>query len=515
MAVLQAHLVAGEQAEEALGLHVFVVGALDPDFAAELEFALAHLGVVRVHGGGAVVERVVAAHQLTPVGDDELHRVEHGHGARRDGVEGVAQRGLEAGVFDPAAGLGGAAAFAEQLQRGGRVAAAAQAGDGGHARVVPAVDVLFLDELAQLALAGHHVGHVQAGELVLARVRAGDEAAFGQAVEQPVVEGALVFEFERADGVGDLLQRVFDGVRVGVHRVDAPLVARVVVRGPADAVQRGVAHVDVGARHVDLGAQDGGAVGELAVAHLAKARQVFVGRAAAKAAVGAGRVEVAAVGAHFFGRLLVDIGQAGADQVLGGFVHEVEVVAGEVLVFLNRAGRAGAVGQVGFVAEPLHGVADGIDVLLLFLLGVGVVEAQVAHAAVFLGQLEIQPDALGVADVQVAVGLGRKAHAHLGGVGHALGVVGGVARGTAPGAACVGTLCEVVLDHVAQEIARCSGRFGAAFVGRGGHRVILEGGLSGLLLATLFTMQRPPALQLQRSIRTWGAQRPPTRSPTS
>ncbi len=88
---------------------------------------------------------------------------------------------------------------------------------------------------------------------------------------------------------------------------------------------------------------------------------------------------------------------------------------------LQRAGRAGAVGQVGFVAEPLHGVADGVDVFLVFLLGVGVVEAQVAHAAVFLGQLEVEPDALGVADVQVAVGLGRKAHADLGRIGHALG----------------------------------------------------------------------------------------------
>ena len=37
-----------------------------------------------------------------------------------------------------------------------------------------------------------------------------------------------------------------------------------------------------------------------------------------------------------------------------------------------------------------------------------VVETQVALAAVFLGQAEVDADALGVADMQVAVGFGRE-----------------------------------------------------------------------------------------------------------
>jgi hypothetical protein len=49
-----------------------------------------------------------------------------------------------------------------------------------------------------------------------------------------------------------------------------------------------------------------------AVAHLAQARQVLGHGAAAEGAVGAGRGEVAPVGAHLLGRLLVHIGQAGA-----------------------------------------------------------------------------------------------------------------------------------------------------------------------------------------------------------
>ena len=47
-----------------------------------------------------------------------------------------------------------------------------------------------------------------------------------------------------------------------------------------------------------------------------------------------------------------------------------------------------------------------------FLGGVGVVEAQVAEAAEFLGEAEVEADGLGVADVQVAVGLRRKPGDH-------------------------------------------------------------------------------------------------------
>jgi cardiolipin synthase len=59
----------------------------------------------------------------------------------------------------------------------------------------------------------------------------------------------------------------------------------------------------------------------------------------------------------------------------------------------------------------LHRVLDAVDVLLLLFLGIGVVEAHVAHAAVVARQAEVQADALGVAHVQVAVGLGREAGA--------------------------------------------------------------------------------------------------------
>ena len=64
-------------------------------------------------------------------------------------------------------------------------------------------------------------------------------------------------------------------------------------------------------------------------------------------------------------------------------------------------------------AEPLHVARDRVDVLLLFLDRIGVVEAQVAAAPIFLRHAEIEGDRLGVSDMQVAVGFGREAGDHL------------------------------------------------------------------------------------------------------
>ena len=76
---------------------------------------------------------------------------------------------------------------------------------------------------------------------------------------------------------------------------------------------------------------------------------------------------------------------------------------------------------------------------LLFLGGVGVVEAQVALAAVLLGEAEVEADRLGVADVQVAVRLRREAR---------------VDAAAEPAGA------VVLLDDLLDEVQRAPGRSG-------------------------------------------------------
>ena len=91
--------------------------------------------------------------------------------------------------------LGDADVAGEITDRLRRIAPTSEPADGGHAGVVPAVDVAFLDELQQFALAHHRVGEVEASELGLARAI----RTLPQLLEIPVVERAMTVEFERAE----------------------------------------------------------------------------------------------------------------------------------------------------------------------------------------------------------------------------------------------------------------------------------------------------------------------------
>ena len=181
--------------------------------------------------------------------DDDLERAQHGHHARGALVEVFADEVFEAAEFDDAVGFGDADGGAEVAHRFGRVAAAADAGERGHARIVPAAHVAFLHEGEQFALAEQGVGEVEAVEFDLLRMI--DAEGF----DVPIVERAVIFEFQGADGVGDAFDGIALPVRVVVHGIDAPLVAGAVMLGVEDAVHDGVAQVEVGRRHVDFGAQ--------------------------------------------------------------------------------------------------------------------------------------------------------------------------------------------------------------------------------------------------------------------
>ena len=195
--------------------------------------------------------------------------------------------------------------------------------------------------------------------------------------------------------MGDALERVLYGVREVVHGIDAPRVARAVVVHTVDAVDNGVAHVEVARREVDFGAERHAAVGELARAHTAEQVEAFLNGTVAERADGGG-ARVAAVFAHLFGRQLADVGETLLDQLHREAVHLLKILGGV----------EEAVAPVK--AEPVNVLPDGVNVLHVLFGGIGVVHAEVADAVVFFGGGEVDADRLGVADVQIAVRLGRK-----------------------------------------------------------------------------------------------------------
>ena len=108
-----------------------------------------------------LIHRVIREHQL--------QRAQHRHRPRRAAIEIFPHAVLEQADVDDIFFLRHADARAEVANRLRRVAAAAQPGHGRHSRIVPAVDVLLLDQLQQLALAHHRVIQVETRELVLTR----------------------------------------------------------------------------------------------------------------------------------------------------------------------------------------------------------------------------------------------------------------------------------------------------------------------------------------------------------
>ena len=166
--------------------------------------------------------------------------------------------------------------------------------------------------------------------------------------------------------------------------------------GLDDAVHDGVAEVHVVGGHVNLGSQHHGAFVELSAVHALEQVDVFLHGAVAEGGGRAGFGGRALLGGYLLAGLLVDVCLAFAYQALCQLEQLREIVGGVVE----------AVAPV--IAQPVDVFLDGLHVFGILLLGVGVVETEVARAAELFGRSEVHDESLGVSDVEVAVGLGRK-----------------------------------------------------------------------------------------------------------
>ena len=146
---------------------------------------------------------------------------------------------------------------------------------------------------------------------------------------------------------------MLDGVRLAVgevvHGVDAPGIAGARVLRVQDAVEHGIAQVDVGRGHVDLRAQHADAVRELAGPHTREQVEALVGRPVPPRAGPARIGERAAVLTDLVGGLVVHIGLAGLDEVDRPLVELLEVVGREVEVLAPVE------------PEPVHVRLDGVE----------------------------------------------------------------------------------------------------------------------------------------------------------
>ena len=362
----------------------------DPQLAGEADLARA---VFRTQG--IILDRQKLGFALRIVRDDELHRMQHGHDALCVLVQIVAQAAFKQRPVDRGVDFRHADALAEIADGLRGVAAAAQTAERRHTRIIPAGDAVLLDQLTQLALGHDGVVDAETRELYLTRLDAGD----GHVRHDPVVQRAVRLVLKRAEGVRDALQRVLYRVGEVVHREDTPLCALTVMLDISDAVQHRIAHVEVAACEVDLGAQGVAAFLKFAVLHPLKEVEVLLDRPVAPGADGGVR-GVAPVFAELLGGKLADVGKPFLYKLDGVFIGLFKVIGAIVK----------PVAPVK--AEPVDVFFDGVDVLGVLLGGVGVVHAQIAETAELLRRAEVDAQRLAVADVQIAVRLGRETGVH-------------------------------------------------------------------------------------------------------
>ena len=247
----------------------------------------------------------------------------------------------------------------------------------------------------KLALAHDRVGQVEAGKLDL--LRAG--TAPRRSVQEPVVQRPVVLKLQGADGVGDPLQGIATGR--GHSRTWDRCTRRPRCGGGSACLMRYM----TGSRMLMFGeamsilarrvrAPSGNSPARIRVNRSRFSSTRAVPKGAFPARLGQG----APVLPDLLGAQVADIGLARLDQLQGILVELLKIVRGDRTA--GPPSRTPASARRAMM-ESTYSTSS--------LAGVGVVEPEVADAAELGGEAEIEADGLGVADVEVAVGLGRKA----------------------------------------------------------------------------------------------------------
>ena len=231
---------------------------------------------------------------------------------------------------------------------------------------------------------------VPAGELDLLRM------VDAELVEEPVVEGAVVLELDRATGMCDALNGVLEAVCPVVRGIDAPLVAGAVVPGVQDPIHDRVAHVQVGRGHVYLRPERAGAVREFSGSHPLEQVQALLDGPAPVRAVPAGLSQGAAVLSDLLRTQVANVGIPLFEEFECVLIHLLEVVGRKIE----------PVAPVH--AHPAQILDERVHVFLFLCQRVRVVEPQVEQAAELLRNAVVEIGGSCVAEVRVRVRLRRE-----------------------------------------------------------------------------------------------------------
>ena len=205
-----------------------------------------------------------------------------------------------------------------------------------------------------------------------------------------------------------------------IHRIGIPLVTCTPVRKIKHTVHNGVAEVHIGTRHINLRTKNHFAWFNITAIHFAEKLQTFFSGAVAIRTILAGFSGSTFLCGNFFRSLLIYISLSRKNAPFGKIPKILKIVAG----IANLA---------PLITEPLNVFFYGTYVFKVFLLGVGVIHTKVTLTTKFFGNSKVHCNSLGMTNVKITIGFGRKA----------------CLKSTS-----IFTLCQVILYNLFYEVQR-------------------------------------------------------------
>ena len=187
--MFQAYFFTRFQTEEFVVGFFFEVFLFDVDFSAERNFISAQLRFVWIDFCIQIFNL-----PFRIVGNGNFQRIQYHHSTACVHVQVFTQAVFQHTEFYAAVGFGYTNHITEIANGFRCIAATAHTGNGRHTRIIPAIYNAFIHQFFQFAFAGDGIIQLQTRKLILMRT-AWKLCKFGQVVQHPVIQWAMVFKF--------------------------------------------------------------------------------------------------------------------------------------------------------------------------------------------------------------------------------------------------------------------------------------------------------------------------------
>mmetsp|Transcript_25307 Transcript_25307/g.73236 ORF Transcript_25307/g.73236 Transcript_25307/m.73236 type:complete len:560 (+) Transcript_25307:135-1814(+) len=345
--------------------------------------SLAHADVL----GMPIGRHICVAISLGAVGHSQFHVVRciDSHVPGRVLVNLLLVQGPELAPFHVDNSSRGALAEHEGTQSINVNATTNNTTDGGKARIIPPGNVAILDEPCQLALTELGVDKVHTSEGM------DTSATKAQSLLDPSILFVAIIVLSRTECVSNSLNAINDGAGKIVGGIGLVLGTGTVMRRGVLAEHDRIAHGTIHRLHVDLSAEAPLGTVLAATAHELEVLQCLLGSLITMLRIN----PVHTLLLHNFLRRVVHECQAILDDVKGILADGLKVI-----------GRKGH--NVGLNTQLSKILEDAGLELLLLLAGVGIIEPSDEAALVPPGVVLVHQHGLGMTNVKVARGFGRK-----------------------------------------------------------------------------------------------------------